>query len=394
MKKYLLSIITVLVMLLTACDSGLNIKERIISSFNENDKTIFLAFVDDLAIDAAKYGFTMGNPLVSDNLLEIIATDNTNSANTYTVKIEIANSEFLVTTTEVSDGQTNESTETYSDLDTWYFYATHSIESREIEGQTVKIEFVENGTDHLSGYLFDENTLTSDTSREIVSVDLWPGTSDWKEIIFYSLTTPDLQVGQLLCDENGNEIKFSSRTTYNYNGTMVDVLGVHIYPTTGNIHENKIYLASTTNGWDVTGATLIAEGTSVEGSQEHTWKQYTDGVLTHEEYFDSYGDSTYKNYDNSGLLTSRGYTTGGVQHSIGILKDQVYDPSQGAYIETNVLSERIQDPNGSDIRTDYLASSCNMETLTYDGNSIIVYVYNFGTGTSFEYDITGAPHTP
>lgn len=257
MKKYLLTVILALTVLLVGCESGLKIKDQITTVFTTEDRVKFTdEYIPYLKSEAAKHGYIVNEPILNtDVVMEAVVESST--GDTATFRLAVDNGEYVWTEEYTESGEVVEKfSETYTDMATWLFCVTHDIETRWIEGQIYDVMYVADGADHLSGYLFNKSTLKYDDTKKIASVDLWNGTHIWKTAIDYSISGSGDVIGVSEYDENGKQTEYRFKTTWGVNGVTTDTIGVNSYET--GIY--KVYIpTSFTFDLSIEGAILVYE---------------------------------------------------------------------------------------------------------------------------------------
>lgn len=365
MKKYLLTVILALTVLLVGCESGLKIKDQITTVFTTEDRAKFTGeYIPYLKSEAAKHGYIVNEPILNtDVVMEAVVESST--GDTATFRLAVDNGEYVWTEEYTESGEVVEKfSETYTDMATWLFCVTHDIETRWIEGQIYDVMYVADGADHLSGYLFNKSTLKYDDTKKIASVDLWDGTDTWKTVIDYNISGSGDVIGVSEYDENGKQIQSRIKTTWSVNGEIKEAIGVNEWTT--DINTFKVYVPTTiTSDLSISGATLVCENTWSENGSSS--KYYSNGVLTNRNYSINNGESFRYYKTTSPVIVNR--DTG---------EDAIYD----------VLCE-TQELNGYFVEKYYLASTCNMETLEIKPTSIKVHDYASNTGSGSVYDING-----
>lgn len=387
MKKYLLTVILALTVLLVGCESGLKIKDQITTVFTTEDKAKFTGeYIPYLKSEAAKHGYIVNEPILNtDVVMEAVVTESS-TGDTATFRLAVDNGEYVWTEEYTESGEVVEKfSETYTDMATWLFCVTHDIETRWIEGQIYDVMYVADGADHLSGYLFNKSTLKYDDTKKIASVDLWDGTDTWKTVIDYNISGSGDVIGVSEYDENGNETQYKSKITWNVDGVQKDVIIVNDFVT----NTWKVYVpTSLTTDLSISGAILIREDKNTENGGYS--KEYNlNGELIMESTHDGNGNNLWKRY-NGEVLTERGYTENGTSYNYYKTTSPAYDSSTGNTTTEDVLVEKqwIQTQTGSYSIERYYYNA-NLTTLEKSSNSVCIYEWNESTGVSNNYDITG-----
>lgn len=287
MKKYLLTVILALTVLLVGCESGLKIKDQITTVFTTEDRAKFTGeYIPYLKSEAAKHGYIVNEPILNtDVVMEAVVTESS-TGDTATFRLAVDNGEYLWTIEYREDGKlVDTDTETYADMATWLFCVTHDIETRYNEGQSYDIMYIEEGANHLNGYLFNKSTLSYDNTKKLTSVDLWPGTYNWKRETVYSVSGSGEVVEISEYDSNDEFIQSRYKITWYVNDEMKDAIGV-----SDNNNTWKVYIPTTfTSDLSIEGAILVYENAWTENGGYS--KSYDlNGELISESTYDGNGN--------------------------------------------------------------------------------------------------------